>query len=152
MRRESGSRGWAAKTAPASKPENSSRLTASRWIPEAISMSARSALPTGRPASPTHRCRRSFAACRSLKRSDVCSNISDHLAPSLFGFLCIAAHGVGLAENTDRPALAIAVNDRQRFRFRRIKHRDRFLDVHAGMQSAETRNEQRTPWLDPELA
>ena len=41
---------------------------------------------------------------------------------------------MSFAENTDRPALAIAVNYRQRLRFRRIKHRDRFLNVHAGMQ------------------
>src|SRR5690242_4818313 len=131
---ENASRGWAAKTAPVSRPEGSSPRTASRSIPEAIFMSARSALPIGKPAFRTRRCPRLFAACRSWKRSDVFSNLANHLAPSLLGFLRIAAHGMSFAENTDRPALAIAVNYRQRFRFGRIKHRDRFLNVHAGMQ------------------
>ena len=41
---------------------------ASRSIPRATSISARSASPTGRRASPTRRCRRSCAACRSWRR------------------------------------------------------------------------------------
>src|SRR6266566_4239433 len=55
---------------PGSRPANSSRRTASRWIRRATSMSAKSASPTGRPAFRKRRCRPSSAwcaACRSWK-------------------------------------------------------------------------------------
>ena len=51
-RMENESRGWAARMAPASRPANSSRRTASRWIPGATSMWAKSALPTGKQVFP----------------------------------------------------------------------------------------------------
>jgi len=59
------SRGLAARTAPARRPANSSRRTASRSTPKALSMSAKSASPTGAPAFRTRRCPPWFAACRS---------------------------------------------------------------------------------------
>ena len=69
--RASASPGSAARTAPASRPANSWRRTASRWIPRATSISAKSASPTGRPAFRIRRCRRRSAwcaACRSWRR------------------------------------------------------------------------------------
>ena len=60
--------------ARASRPANSWRRTASRWIPRATSMSAKSASPTGRPAFRTRRCRRRSAwcaACRSWRKSSL---------------------------------------------------------------------------------
>ena len=53
-----------ARSRPCDRPDFS-RRTASRWIPEATSRSAKSATPTGRPVFRTHRCRQWFAACRS---------------------------------------------------------------------------------------
>ena len=58
----------AVRTAPGLRSANSSRRTASRSTPRAISISARSGSRTGRRASPTRRCRRWCAACRSSRR------------------------------------------------------------------------------------
>ena len=60
IQKANGSPGSAARTARAWRPANSSRPTASRWIPGATSISAKSASPTGRPAFRIRRCRRRF--------------------------------------------------------------------------------------------
>src|SRR5258706_3355731 len=74
--RERASLGSAAKTVLASRPANSWRRTASRWIRRATSMSAKSALPTGRPAFRICLFRPWFAVCRNWRRSSGCSKSS----------------------------------------------------------------------------
>ena len=61
-------------------------------------------------------------------------DIADDLTPPAFGLFRIAPHRVRLGENPDRPVLAVGIDHGQRFRFRGVKNRDGFPDVHAGMQ------------------